>query len=250
PEQNPRPGLITRIKNSITQERKSQLRKVAGLIVAAFAVFTLIASLSYLFTWQSDQSLLSDSEMMDSSVQVNNSAGKLGYSWGHFLVCKCFGLGSFVLIVLLVFIAMKLYFCKSPVSLGRAGLLTISGAMILSLLLSFVAGLAGNDIAFGGGLGGNCGYAMSHWITNLIGNVMTVILIFIFSVIWLLFASDRFSRWIVAPRKVRQDVAGAEAEAEESCAGAEQKETSYCHSCSQDAHPEYETETESGTGAV
>ena len=62
--------------------------KLAGLCVAALAVFLFVASFSYLFHWQQDMSL---------PEVLGNKAGKLGYRTGHFLVGECFGIGSFVL---------------------------------------------------------------------------------------------------------------------------------------------------------
>ena len=67
------------------EDRRIRLMKVTGLVVAVLAVFTFISVTSYLFTWQSDQSLLSEPQMLDSAVPAHNMGGKLGYKWGHFL---------------------------------------------------------------------------------------------------------------------------------------------------------------------
>ena len=81
-------------------EKKSGLLKYSGIAVLVFAIFTFVSVLSYLFTWQADQSLMCHPEMMDSGVEVSNWAGKMGYRWAELLVCRCFGLGSFALIFL------------------------------------------------------------------------------------------------------------------------------------------------------
>ena len=57
---------------------KSNILKYTGIAVLVFALFTLISALSYLFTWQADQSLMSHPEMMDKGVDVENWGGKLG----------------------------------------------------------------------------------------------------------------------------------------------------------------------------
>ena len=77
-------------------QKKSNLLKYSGLTVAVFALFTLASAASYLFTWQADQSLLSNPEMMEKGVEVANWCGKIGYKWSKFLVSDCFGLGAFV----------------------------------------------------------------------------------------------------------------------------------------------------------
>ena len=81
-------------------DKKSNILKYTGIAVLVFALFTLISAMSYLFTWQADQSLMSHPEMMDKGVDVANWAGKIGYKWASFWVGDCLGLGSFVLIFL------------------------------------------------------------------------------------------------------------------------------------------------------
>ena len=82
-------------------EQRAVAVKIVAVLVSAFTVFALVSSLSYMFTWKTDQSLLTDPAMMDPGVGVSNSAGKLGFRFGSFLVGRCFGLGSFALIFIL-----------------------------------------------------------------------------------------------------------------------------------------------------
>ena len=92
----------------IDEDKKSTILKYSGIAVLVFALFSLVAVLSYLFTWQADQSLMSHPDMMDKGVEVSNWAGKLGYRWASFLVARCFGLGSFALVFLLGACAYRL----------------------------------------------------------------------------------------------------------------------------------------------
>ena len=71
---------------NIDPDKKSNMLKYTGIAVLVFALFTLISTLSYLFTWQADQSLMSHPEMMDKGVEVANWGGKIGYRWSRFLV--------------------------------------------------------------------------------------------------------------------------------------------------------------------
>lgn len=89
------------------QQRRTAV-KVTGILIAFFAVYTFIACFSYLFTWQEDQSLLTDPDMISPSVKVSNLAGKWGYGLGHFLICRCFGLGSFAFVIILAAIAASM----------------------------------------------------------------------------------------------------------------------------------------------
>ncbi len=191
------------------EEQRIRIRKVAGIAIGAFALFTLISVMSYMFTWKEDYSLLNDTEMMDRDVAVSNLGGKLGYRWAYFLVTRCFGLGSFALVVLLFAAAARLFYMKRTVGLFRTTILTVSGALIVSLIASYLSGLIGSDLAFGGGLGGDCGAVVTAWAGNLIGAVATGLVILIFVVIWLLYASGTFAGWFIkageGERKVRND---------------------------------------------
>ncbi|MBO8485396.1 MAG: DNA translocase FtsK 4TM domain-containing protein [Bacteroidetes bacterium] len=183
---------------ALDEDKRKKAVKVTGLLVAAFAVFTFIACLSYLFTWKADQSLLHDPLMMEPESQVHNSAGKLGYRWGYFLVARCFGLGSFAFVLLLAAIAARLLFGQRRTGILKAFLVTVTGAVVTSVFLAFVAGLFGSDTAFGGGLGGDCGAAIAAWSVNLVGIPVTLILILILVAAWLMFSSRRCSSWMLS----------------------------------------------------
>ena len=201
--------------------KKRLLRKVSGLLVGAFAVFTFIALLSYLFTWKADQSLLSDPDMMDKTVSVSNMAGKLGYRWALFLCSGCFGLGSFAIVYLLGAYSVRLFSGRKDIGIMRALLVSVSGAFVFSLLLAFISDIAGAGSAFGGGLGGDCGAVLVAGLENLTGKIVSCIILLIFLVLWLLLVSGRFSAWLsgIGERRGVQPAEEAGAPVEE--AGAE-----------------------------
>ena len=205
----------------LDDDKKRLLRKVSGLLVGAFAVFTFIALLSYLFTWKADQSLLSDPDMMDKTVSVSNMAGKLGYRWALFLCSGCFGLGSFAIVYLLGAYSVRLFSGRKDIGIMRALLVSVSGAFVFSLLLAFISDIAGAGSAFGGGLGGDCGAVLVAGLENLTGKIVSCIILLIFLVLWLLLVSGRFSAWLsgIGERKGVQPAEEAGAPVEE--AGAE-----------------------------
>ena len=184
--------------SDMDEVRKSNILKYMGIAVAVFAMFTLISSMSYLFTWQADQSLLSHPDMMDRGVEVSNWAGKTGYRWGNFLVARCFGLGSFALIFLLAAIAYRLFFWKRSIGLLRMTFIAFSGTFVASLILSFVSMKFGADTSFGGGLGGDAGHAVILWMENLVGIPVTGFIIAALVIAWLLLSSRRFAHWFAA----------------------------------------------------
>ena len=184
--------------SDMDEVRKSSILKYTGIAVAVFALFTLISSVSYLFTWQEDQSLMTHPDMLDRNVEVSNWAGKVGYRWGTFLVARCFGLGSFALIFLLAAVAYRLFFWKKSIGLLRTAFVSVSGTFVASLLLAFVSLKFGADTAFGGGLGGDAGHAVIRWMENLVGSPVTGFIILAFLIAWLLLSSRRFAEWFAA----------------------------------------------------
>ena len=205
----------------LDDDKKRLLRKVSGLLVGAFAVFTFIALLSYLFTWKADQSLLSDPDMMDKTVSVSNMAGKLGYRWALFLCSGCFGLGSFAIVYLLGAYSVRLFSGRKDIGIMRALLVSVSGAFVFSLLLAFISDIAGAGSAFGGGLGGDCGAVLVAGLENLTGKIVSCIILLIFLVLWLLLVSGRFSAWLSGIGERRGVQPAEEAGVPEEEAGAE-----------------------------
>ena len=190
-----RRSLSSRFMN-IDEGRKKVLKKIAGLLLAAFAIFTFLAIFSYLFTWKTDQSLLTDPGMMDRDVDVSNLAGKLGYKWALFLVSGCFGLGSFFIVYLLSAYSYRLFYDRDDISRLRTFLVSVSGAFVFSLILAYFSDILDCRSAFGGGLGGDCGEVVVDVLANLTGSIVTLIILLIFLVMWLLLVSGRFSHWL------------------------------------------------------
>ena len=184
--------------SDMNQDKKSLILKGFGLLTGLFAVFTLVAVVSYLFTWQTDQSLMSQPDMLDKEIEVANAAGKIGYRWGHFLVCRFLGLGSLAFIFLLGAAAYRLFFWNRSIGFLKTTFITVSGAFLASLMLAFVSMQFTADTFFGGGLGGDAGHGVVIWLDNLVGGIVTAALIILLAVVWLLFVNGRFAHWFAA----------------------------------------------------
>ena len=175
--------------------QKAVAIRVAGLLMALFTVFSLISVLSYFFTWQRDQSLLTDPAMMDSARSCANMAGKLGLKWSRLLVYRWFGLGSLALIVLMAALSIRLLTQKYRIRLLRTALVTVTGAFVSSLLFALAGQSLGLANAFGGGLGGECGASLISRALNFIGLPATILLVLLLVVLWMIYAIPSFSRW-------------------------------------------------------
>ena len=69
---------------NMTPEKKSLIIRGLGVALFIFVIFSLVASVSYLFTWKEDQSLIGHSSV--SGDDVANVAGAAGLKWAHFLI--------------------------------------------------------------------------------------------------------------------------------------------------------------------
>ena len=187
-----------RLFAGISEERKSTLIKYTGWALTAFTLFTLISVGSYLFTWKSDQSVLTSPDMMDKAVSVQNWGGKLGYDFSHFLVSECFGLASIVLVFLFGFLSYRMIFWKKSLGTFRIVCLSVSATFILSIILSYASSLLSEDVVFGGGLGGDAGAGVVAWLGNMIGNIPICFILCLLVIAWLIIASSRFEKWFAA----------------------------------------------------
>lgn len=181
--------------SNMSEDSKIRLLKFSGLTLGLFTLCTFVFIVSYLFTWTSDQSLLSQPDMMDSNVHAANAGSKLGYRWSRFLVQQCFGLGSFAIVFLLGVFSYKLFFPEKQVRLIRLTLLSCSGALLFSYICTFLSTLFTDDTFFGGGLGGDAGAAVVAWMKNLVGPLATGLLLLVLFFGWMILASRRFAHW-------------------------------------------------------
>lgn len=190
---------------NMDEDDRSRLVKATGLVIALFTLFTLFATVSYLFTWKADQSLLT-SRVAESSADASNIAGKLGFRWANVLVREWFGLGSLVLIVTLFAISVRLLLGRWHYSMPKTILLTLSGGLLVSFILAFISDLFGLGNLFGGGLGGECGESVVALSKNLFGSFLTAFILIALTILWLFLASKRFSRWFNSLGRKMEDL--------------------------------------------
>lgn len=196
---------------------RDAVRLVSGIFFAALSVYTLVALLSYLFTWAEDQSLLSRPDVWDTLVPVENGGGKIGFFWSNLLLSELFGLGAFIIPF---FFAGLAIFCLKlrHVRILRFVLLSVYGAIILSVTFSFVFGLTPIDDFFANGVGGSYGHFVNEWLKAMLGATGTGAILFVLLIVWLALLSKGFVAWchaillrMFAPRRRKEAGAGAAA---------------------------------------
>ncbi|MBO4447531.1 MAG: DNA translocase FtsK [Bacteroidales bacterium] len=180
------------------EEKREAAKRITGFCLAIITLFFLIASFSYLFTWKQDMSLMDSQSMMTGSKAVHNAAGKLGYLFSYFFIGKLFGLGSLLMLLIPAALSLRLLAGKWNPSLLKTTVLSIAGAFVAGMGLSFIGKAFRLEHSFGWGLGGQCGAVCTGWFTNLAGTIICIALIVLMAGALLFFCSDRFNSWLAS----------------------------------------------------
>jgi len=182
---------MTKQKSSVTNDdiSKSYRRRIiVGLSVASLTVYIAFAFISYLFTWQIDQSTLdipANKLFFNSNIVASNWSGTLGAFLAQRFMYRWFGLPSFSIIIVLAVIALKLLNIKTfPIWK------TIKLSIIYTIWFSVALGYVFHQAAFAPG--GAHGYFISEWMNSLIGKLGTGIVLITLLFVFLSFTFDNF----------------------------------------------------------
>ena len=146
---------------------------ILGSFLFFFALGLLVAFISFLFTWQFDQSIVTSSQV-DS--QPKNWLSMFGASISHFFIFKGFGVAMFSLPFMLALTGLKLFLNLDNLKLLNVWFWGCYVILLLSLSLSYFA----HDFPI---LGGIVGFELHELITNYIGAIgLLLLLIFMFIV--------------------------------------------------------------------
>lgn len=169
----------TKKKVKTKDPKKIELRdKIVGGSVLLFTCFVVLASISYLFSWKADQSVLNSTfqEFVFDFVNINphNIMGKMGALMGHFFIYNGFGLGAFFIYPILFLFGYNIYFNQKY----SVRLKTVSKYLVTALWVSTVCAVFfyTSHPIFSGLLG--YGFFMfSKSLIGYIGVVMVLVLI-------------------------------------------------------------------------
>jgi S-DNA-T family DNA segregation ATPase FtsK/SpoIIIE len=155
------------LKKIIKDERT---HKIIGTLSLLTSVFLFIAFVSYLFTWEEDQSQVWNrgvSFLFDNDVKVNNLLGRLGAYFSHLVVRNGFGLASFLFCTFFFIVGVNLLFERKVFSVWRNLRYVTIGLLILSVSLAFLTPHATFPY------GGKVGEMVNTWLINFLGIVGT-----------------------------------------------------------------------------
>lgn len=189
----PKTGLITRVKDFLKSEK---FRYTVGVLLFVFAVYLLVAFISFLIYGAADSSKLDISMrsfIRNSGIQVQNKAGKAGAILAELFINRGFGLSSFLFIYLAVITSFQIF--GRPLvnywkSLFYSIVLIFWGSMFMGLILS---GLGTGSYLY---LGGRNGLFLANWFGSMVGYIGTLFLLLASGFLLILFGSDRFAPWL------------------------------------------------------
>ena len=162
-----------------------------GLLIGGIALFMLVAFVSYLFTGESDFSLLeSHMDPLNSELRYKNICGSWGAIVAYFFLNDMFGLASFIMIPYLIILAMRMMRIFKFTLVRKFILFTV-----LMLWVSVFLAAFGYLIPFFEGsfvkLGGNHGIQVVKGLTQVIGTPGLLAVLVITAVLYLVYLSTK-----------------------------------------------------------
>lgn len=171
----------------------TKVAKVLGLFLLLLSIYFLVAFVSYLFTWQEDQSYVVSSnggwsnlfktqeELIDQGIEnpvVENWLGKFGALLSHQFIYKWFGIASFIFLFIFFVIGHRLLFRVRIFSMMKSLGYSFFFLIFLSVTLGYVHGFMNTYPHF---LEGEFGFWTNRILQAQLGNAgVAGLLIFVF----------------------------------------------------------------------
>lgn len=170
-------------KKSISLKPSKQNKVIFGSLLIILSIALFFSFISYYFTWQEDQSLLT--EFTNRNAEASNLLNKFGASISHFFMYQGFGLASFAFTILLAITGLYLFLGLNGKNLWGKWIWGMLGVIWVSIALGFLA--AEQPL-----LGGLIGYEMNDFLQDYIGKI-GVFLVLFFALIVILVRLFNFS---------------------------------------------------------
>jgi len=169
-------------KSFFTDER---IKFIIGILISGFALYLLLACVSYLLWWKTDLSTPDSAVISGPEIVVKNWSGKSGHFLAKMIIGNGFGYGAFF--IPLIFGTIGLYLLNFP-KIKPLKLITkfTFAAIILSLLLGFIFGDSSGYLK--SGPGGAQGYTITRWLNAFMGMIGTGVFLAFVTITYLVFA--------------------------------------------------------------
>ncbi len=158
----------TSSKKKVSFKFSKQNKIILGSLLVLLSIALFFSFISYYFTWQEDQSMLS--EFADRNEQAKNLLNKFGASVSHFFMYKGFGLASFAFPFLLCITGLHMF-----LGLGNKGLLNkwVWG-LVFVIWFSIALGFFALEQPL---LGGLIGFEMNDFLQDYAGKIGVMLLL-------------------------------------------------------------------------
>lgn len=186
-------GLFSRIRSFFTGDK---FKYTIGLFLFVFALFLLIAFISFLFSGHADQSKLDipwRELLANPDIQVQNKAGKTGAYLSEVIINRGYGVSSFLLVYMLMVTAFQ-FFNRPFVRFWRTLFLSFITMVWISLFMGLM--MMNTNIDSFLYLGGENGYYIAVWLSSLVGYIGTFFLLVCGLFLIILFSTDKFIPWL------------------------------------------------------
>ena len=170
-------------------------RKVSIGVVLLFVCFILCVSfISFIFSWQADQSILS--ELADRNIQSQNIFNKVGAYIGNLFIYKGFGIAVFIPLAILSLTALKLILSTKTKLLNKW-----FWGILWMLFISVSLGFFSSDATILSGIGG---YEINAYLRDYIGRLGTALLLLLILCLYLI------GKLHLTPEKIKNSFSSGE----------------------------------------
>jgi len=147
--------------------KDERLHKSFGLLCILFGLYVIVAIISYLFTWKTDQSIVESPlfSVWNGDFEVKNWLGKLGAYSAHKFLKVWFGIASLLIAFYALLVGIRVLFKLKIMSLVKA--LKISFVTLVWLSIAFAL-LFNNPYDF---MGGGFGEQIIAYTNSTIGKI-------------------------------------------------------------------------------
>ncbi|MBG65439.1 MAG: cell division protein FtsK [Flavobacteriales bacterium] len=145
-------------------------KKIAISFFLLLAIYLVIAFISFLFNWKSDDSIVVGNKINEiiTNVNLKNNMGGLGAYISHILIKQWFGLSAFLIPILFILFSLKLLNISNRyIKLGRF----FSNTMIFLIIIPITLRHFFKSTIYAGGIG----IHLEQLLTSLIGNIGTTL---------------------------------------------------------------------------
>ena len=157
------------LKNFVAFFKDERLHKSLGLLLILFGIYTIVACVSYLFTWKFDASIIDGKSLGfvfdGEESEIRNWLGKLGAITAHQFLKVWFGVASLFIPFYAIIIGVRVVFKIKLLPLFKTVKIGFVGMVWLSIAMAFIFD-APRDF-----MGGLFGEQIISWVDSALGFV-------------------------------------------------------------------------------